>query len=367
MEQLDIEIENVENWLTDVQKKPILIAGPCSAESRDQVLYTAKSLKNAGGVDLFRAGVWKPRTRPNSFEGVGTDALPWLQEVKEETGLKTTIEIANAKHAELALEAGVDVLWIGARTTVNPFSVQEIADALKGTDIPVMIKNPLNPDLNLWIGAIERFSRVGIKKMVAIHRGFATYDKKYRNAPNWDIPISLKATIPNLPIICDPSHITGRRVAIKEIAQKALDLNMNGLMIEVHPDPNNAWSDPKQQITPKDYHKIIDSLKVRTPKSDSDEFVNSLESLRNEIDDIDAQLIKMLSKRMELVEIIADYKKNNRVTVLQLDRWKEILDSRLSFAISNGLDESFVLKVLNSMHEESIRIQTSILNKEKKV
>lgn len=365
MEELEVKIDHTNNWLLNGAEGPIMIAGPCSAESEEQVLTTAKALVDKGGVHLFRAGVWKPRTRPNSFEGIGEVALEWLRTVKEETGLKTTVEVANAKHAELAMKNGVDVIWVGARTTVNPFSVQEIADAVRGTDFPVMVKNPINPDVNLWIGAIERFSHAGITKLAAIHRGFATYDKQYRNAPNWEIPINLKTVLPQIPIICDPSHITGRRNALKEVAQKALDLDMDGLMLEVHPDPDSALSDPKQQVTPSDFFKIKEALKVRQAKSTSSEFVTSLEELRCEIDRVDAELIKMLAKRMELVQVIGDYKKNNKVTILQLDRWKEILDSRLHFAISNGLDEAFILKLLNDMHEESIRLQNSILNQEK--
>lgn len=365
MEELEIELEKAVNWLSRGEA-PVLIAGPCSAESEEQVVSTARSLIKNRGVDLFRAGVWKPRTRPNSFEGVGEIALDWLKTVKKETGLKTTIEVANAKHVHLALKAGVDVLWIGARTTVNPFSVQEIADALKGVDVPVMVKNPINPDLNLWIGAIERFNRAGIKKIAAIHRGFATYDKQYRNSPNWDIPINLKTALPGIPIICDPSHITGRRNGLKEVAQKALDLDMDGLMIEVHPNPDKALSDSGQQVTPNTFFEILDKLKVRVSKIDSSEFVSTLESVREEIDQIDAQLIRMLAKRMDLVKLIGGYKKENRITILQLDRWKEILDSRLHYALSNGLDEEFVVELLNHIHKESIKVQNSILNESEK-
>lgn len=342
-------------------KQPYIIAGPCSAETEDQVMETARLLKNIGKVDLFRAGVWKPRTRPNSFEGNGEKSLPWLKRVKEETGFKVAVEIANAKHAESALKAGIDVLWIGARTTVNPFSVQEIADFLTGVDVPVMIKNPVNPDLNLWIGAIERIMKSGITNIKAIHRGFSTYSKQYRNSPDWEIPINLKLTFPELPVLCDPSHITGDRKAILKVAQKAIDLDFDGLMIETHPKPEQAWSDAAQQVTPQKLSELLDELKVRNSISSRAEHSNArLESYRKEIDELDLDLMRLLASRMEIVKHIGEVKHKNAITAFQLSRWKEIITSRKQEAEKLGLSSSFVHDLLNTIHQESLRIQGEI-------
>ena len=349
--------------LEEAKKRPIVIAGPCSAESEEQVLSTAHALAKQGNVDLFRSGIWKPRTRPNSFEGVGVIGLKWLKKVKEETGLKTTTEVANRNHVFEALKHGVDVLWLGARTTVNPFSVQEVADALEGVDIPVIIKNPINPDLKLWIGAIERIYKAGITKIAVIHRGFSHHGQtKYRNVPRWEIPIELKRQFPNLPIINDHSHICGRRDTLQAVAQKALDLNFDGLMTEVHPDPDSAWSDAKQQITPDTYGKMIKDLVLRKVSTDDPVFVNHLEHLRHEIDELDDELISLLAKRMDISNQIGQYKKENNIAVLQTNRWSEVLERSIAKGSVKGLSEDFMNVIWMAIHNESINHQVRIMN-----
>lgn len=358
-----MRIAPLHTWLQS-DTLPILISGPCGAESLEQLQLTAKGLKDLNRVSLFRAGIWKPRTRPDSFEGRGEIALQWLSEIKKEFGFKTTVEVANAQHAEAALKHGVDVLWIGARTTVNPFTVQEIADALKGTDTPMLIKNPIHADLNLWIGAIERFLKNDLNKIAAIHRGFHLYgNHKYRNEPLWQIPLELKTHFPEISIICDPSHISGTRTYIQEISQKALDLGMNGLMIESHIDPEKALSDAGQQLTPSQLGKLLGELKFRqqsTPTSDS---ADELLRLRHLIDEIDQELISVIQKRNKVIEQIGHFKKDQHVTIFQLDRWQEILRTRGAYAKKLGLSPNHIEKICQLLHEESIRIQNEIMNK----
>jgi chorismate mutase len=343
--------------------KPIVIAGPCSAESEKQTLETAHQLKKHENL-IFRAGIWKPRTRPNSFEGIGSKGLRWLQKVKEETGLKSTVEVAKAKHVELSLKHEVDILWIGARTTGNPFAMQEIADSLKGVDIPVMVKNPINPEVNLWIGAIERLLDSQINNIAAIHRGFFTYNNsKYRNIPQWQLALDLKRKFPKLPMICDPSHITGNSNHILEIAQKAMDMSYDGLMIETHIDPKNALSDMKQQITPAELGKILNRLVIRNFETDDKEFKATLKQLRIQIDDLDIELLDVLKRRMDLVEKIGVHKKENEVTILQNKRWIDMLKSRVEYGKENGLSELFIQQLLKAIHQESIDKQNSVMNK----
>lgn len=360
--QSNIQIATLDQWLKGA-KRPLIIAGPCSAETETQVLETAKAIDAIGQVSLFRAGVWKPRTRPNSFEGKGNIALQWLKEVKKQTSLLTTVEVATAEHVEECLKNDVDVLWIGARTTVNPFYVQEIADALKGVDIPVMVKNPLHPDLHLWLGALERLEKVGIHKLSAIHRGFFSYNKNiYRNIPQWEVPIELKRTCPSLPIICDPSHISGKRELLFDIAQMALNLDMDGLMIETHSCPEKALSDAEQQITPLALHTLLNQLIIKTSKSSSIEFKNLLGELRNQVDEVDYQLLQLIAKRMTLIEKIGEYKRDNHVTILQLDRWKEILQTRTELGEKLQLYNDFVREMLVVIHKEAIRKQVEVVN-----
>ena len=343
--------------------KPIVIAGPCSAETEKQTLETAHQLKKHENL-IFRAGIWKPRTRPNSFEGIGSKGLQWLQKVKVETGLKSTVEVAKAKHVELSLKHEVDILWIGARTTGNPFAMQEIADSLKGVDIPVMVKNPINPEVNLSIGAIERLLDNGIYNLAAIHRGFFTYNNsKYRNIPQWQLALDLKRKFPKLPMICDPSHITGNSNHILEIAQKAMDMSYDGLMIETHIDPKNALSDKNQQITPAELEKILNKLVIRNFETDDKEFKATLKQLRIQIDDLDIELIDVLKRRMDLVEKIGVHKKENKVTILQNKRWMEMLKSRVKYGEENGLSELFIQQLLKAIHQESIDKQNSVMNK----
>lgn len=345
------------------KKRPVVIAGPCSAETETQVLSIAHELAANGNVDLFRAGIWKPRTRPNCFEGVGTVGLKWLRKVKQETGLKVTTEVANKAHTFEALKYGIDVLWLGARTTVNPFSVQEIADALEGADIPVMIKNPINPDLNLWIGAIERIYKAGISRIAVIHRGFSSFgDSNYRNDPKWQIPIELMRRFPDLEIICDNSHICGRRDTLAAVAQKAMDLNFDGLMTETHITPDEAWSDAKQQITPKTFKGIIDNLVYRLPSTSDEVFLENLEGLRQQIDVIDNQLLQLFGNRMQLAEAIGNYKKRNNISILQPSRWNEILEAAIQKGASEGLSEQFISIILKAVHEESINHQERVMN-----
>lgn len=342
--------------------RPVIIAGPCSAETEEQVLATARELATQD-IDLFRAGIWKPRTRPNAFEGVGTVGLSWLKKVKEETGLKTTTEVANTQHVFEALKHGIDVLWIGARTTVNPFSVQEVADAIKGVDIPVLIKNPVNPDLQLWIGAIERIYKAGVTKISAVHRGFSYHgESPYRNVPRWQIPIELKRLFPDIQIICDNSHICGRRDILQTVAQKALDLNFDGIMTEVHPTPDDAWSDAKQQITPTVFAKLTSELLVRKATTDNVEFLETMDHLRNEIDEIDNELLNMLSRRMQLADQIGLYKKRNNIAILQPSRWNEILETSIAQGKALGLSEEFIKVFLKAVHEESINHQEQVMS-----
>lgn len=343
---------------------PLIIAGPCSAESEEQLMATARALKATGRVHLLRAGLWKPRSRPSSFTGEGFRALEWLRRVKAETGLPVAVEVASPEHARAAIEAGVDAVWLGARTVSNPFSVDAIAAALRGTDMPVMVKNPLSPDLDLWVGAIERVYSAGIRKIAAIHRGFTPYDKsRYRNLPKWELAIELRSRIPSLPVICDPSHMSGKASLVPETAQKALDMNMAGLMIEVHHDPARALSDKEQQLTPDEFDKMMGNLLFRSSTSGDIGFINHLEELRNRIDSIDHQLIGLLASRMRISEEMGEYKCRSGVTVFQLERWLEILESRTQHGISEGLDSEFVGKVIRMIHEESIRCQDVVIKK----
>jgi len=342
--------------------KPFLIAGPCSAETREQVMETAGQLAQLP-VHLFRAGVWKPRTRPGSFEGNGAPALEWLQEMKQQYGLPYTIEVAEPEHVDLALKYGADVLWIGARSTVNPFHVQRLADALKGVSIPVMVKNPVNPDINLWIGAIERFEKSGIQDVAAIHRGFSGYSPAggYRNQPNWPIPIELKRRRSDIPVICDPSHITGRRDKIAEVAQRAMDMRFDGLMIETHPRPDEAWSDADQQITVPQLAEILSTLIVREEfTADMDGLVR-LEYLRQLMDTLDAEIIDLIGRRMELSQQIGEVKRSCNLTAYQPARWREIMEVTASRAASRGLSEELITSIYQRIHDESIRLQLQLL------
>jgi len=352
----------LKEWLPTTAL-PLVIAGPCSAETEDQVIETARELSKIPQVKVFRSGIWKPRTRPNSFEGVGKNGLKWLKRVKQETGLLTTVEVASPAHVAEALEHQVDILWIGARTVVNPFSVTEIANALNGIDIPVMIKNPLNPDIKVWIGAIERINQAGINKLIAIHRGFSFFNRSpYRNAPMWEIPIELKTLFPELPVIVDPSHICGETSMLLSTSQKALDLEMNGLMIETHIRPQEALTDKEQQITPPELMELISNLIIREEYGNV-EFENKLEELRTEIDKLDEEMIDILARRMMIVEEIGKYKKKNNITILQLKRWSEIIRDRVNAGVHLGLSRDFLLRLLESLHEESIQRQTDVMNR----
>ena len=350
-------------WLDDFKlTHPLVIAGPCSAETEEQVLRIAHELKNSD-VSIFRAGIWKPRTRPGGFEGVGAIGLKWLQKAKAETGLLMATEVANAAHVKLALEHGIDVLWIGARTTVNPFAVQEIADVLQNTDKIVLVKNPVNPDLALWIGGVERLHNAGIKKLGVIHRGFSTYEKtKYRNIPEWQLAIELQSRFPDLPLICDPSHITGRRDMIQEVSQQALDLNYDGLMIETHCDPDNAWSDAAQQVTPTVLKQIFVDLRIRKMFTEEDDFNTKMIKLRADIDIADSKLLDILGKRMKVADQIGVLKKEKNVAVLQNKRWNEILEKMILDGDEKGLSEEFILKLFKAIHQESIGHQERVIN-----
>lgn len=353
---------NINLETLPLHNSPFIIAGPCSAESFEQVMETGKAIAQIPKIEYYRAGIWKPRTRPDGFEGLGEIALPWLAAMKKETGLKTVVEVATPNHVNLCLNAGIDMIWLGARTTANPFSVQEIAEALKGVDIPVLVKNPLHPDLKLWIGALERVNKAGIKNLAAVHRGFFTYDNgPFRNLPMWEIPIELKRLIPDLPVITDPSHISGKRKLIPEIAQKALDLAMDGLMIETHINPKNAKTDAAQQLTPQGLKELLDNL-VRRKEYGTKDFESLLEKIRKEVDDIDSELLQILWRRMEKIEEIGRYKKENNITVLQIDRLRKMMISRLKTGKELGLDKKFILKLLQLVHKESIQIQTKIMN-----
>ncbi|MDR2956024.1 MAG: bifunctional 3-deoxy-7-phosphoheptulonate synthase/chorismate mutase type II [Prevotella sp.] len=340
-------------------KRPMVIAGPCSAETEEQVMNTARQLA-ADGVKIMRAGIWKPRTKPGGFEGVGSEGLAWLKKARQETGMYISTEVATQKHVYEALKYGVDILWIGARTTANPFAVQEIAEALEGVDIPVLVKNPVNPDLELWIGALERLSNVGLTRLGAIHRGFSSYDKKiYRNLPQWHIPIELKRRMPDLPILCDPSHIGGKRDLIQPLSQQAMDLNYDGLIIETHCDPENAWSDAAQQVTPSRLKEILDSLVIREEGQSTED----LSALRRQIDEVDNQLLELLAKRMRISREIGTFKKEHNMTVVQTDRYDEILNNRIPQAKSLDISPEFMRIILEAIHEESVRQQVVILNK----
>jgi chorismate mutase len=355
-----VDIAPLDSWIPG-SRRPVLISGPCSAESEEQVLQIARELLPLG-INLYRAGIWKPRTRPGAFEGIGEVGLKWLQAMKQETGLKACVEVANAHHVELCLEAGIDVLWVGARSTVNPFTVQEIADALKGVDIPVMVKNPVNPDLNLWIGAIERMHNAGITKLAAIHRGFSSYEKiKYRNKPMWEIPIELRRIFPNLPVFCDPSHITGKREYLQEVAQKAYDLDFDGLMLESHCNPDKALSDNEQQITPTNLALLMDKLIVRRRNTDDAQFNTTLEQMRALIDQQDEELVRILRERMTVVEQIGHIKQEQNITILQPERWNEIFNTRTDWAKKHNLSEDLVLRIFQLIHQESIRKQTEVM------
>lgn len=359
--EINLDIEPIESWGVKEQH-PLIIAGPCSAETEEQVLTTAHALKSHG-VQIFRAGIWKPRTRPNTFEGVGSVGLKWMKMVKEQTGMLTATEVANVKHVYEALKAGIDILWIGARTSANPFSVQEIADALNGVDIPVLIKNPVNPDVDLWIGAIERIYQAGITKIGAIHRGFSSFEKSpYRNIPQWQVPIELRRRMRNLPIICDPSHIAGRADKVFEVSQKAMDLSQEGLIIESHPNPRVALSDGKQQLTPDEVADLMKNIKLRKPSAEKENVKASLEELRHKIDGLDSELLDLFEKRMDVVKQIGQHKKDNDIRILQTNRWDAIIEAAVKKGADKGLSEEFITKLFKAIHQESINIQEDILN-----
>ena len=358
----NFEISQLKNW-SGTQDHPLVIAGPCSAEGEEQVMNTVKQMmeQTNGRINMIRAGVWKPRTRPNSFEGVGEIGLPWVKNAGRAVGLPVTVEVANPEHVEAALKNDIDVLWIGARTTVSPFAVQEIADALKGVDVPVMIKNPINPDIELWIGAIERFYQAGINKLAVIHRGFSSYEKTiYRNPPMWEIPIELRRRLPQVPIIVDPSHMGGSRELIYILAQQAMDMGFEGLMIESHQNPDKAWSDAKQQVTPQRLSEILSQLVVREP-SGAVHTVPNLHDLRARIDRIDDYIIELLSERMGISEKIGEVKKDNKLAIHQAERWATIVKRALEKGKTGGLTEEFILKLFQQIHNESIRHQSNVM------
>lgn len=358
-----LELIPVGEWnIFPEGKTPMLIAGPCSAESESQVMQTAEGLR-ALGVNVFRAGVWKPRTHPNTFEGAGAPALQWLRRVQEELGMKVVTEVAGEKHVCDCIKSGVDMVWIGARTTANPFLVQEIADALKGTDIPVLVKNPVSPDIDLWIGALERLNQAGVKKLGVVHRGFSTGEKsRYRNEPLWQIAVELRTRYPELPFFADPSHIGGSREYLHELSQRALDLGLDGLMIESHCDPASAKSDAGQQVTPEDFGKLISGLVVRKADSDSPEYKENIDQLREQIDVIDENLLSLLASRMNLSRSIGKYKKEHNIAILQTSRWDAVLSQMKERAESYGLSAGFVSAIFNAIHEESVQEQNKILS-----
>lgn len=358
-----LDLIQTEKWgLFSDMRKSVIIAGPCSAESEQQIFETAKALKNAG-VEVLRAGIWKPRTRPNCFEGVGSEGLSWMQRVQRELGMKISTEVANVKHVYEALKAGMDMLWIGARTTANPFAMQEIADALKGTDIPVLVKNPVNPDVELWIGALERLNMAGLKKMGVIHRGFSTYGKtKYRNVPQWQLPIEIKRRFPEMLMICDPSHISGKREYIQEISQQAMDLGFDGLIVESHICPEIALSDAAQQVTPMALSEILDKLVIRDIDSENVEYKENIDELRARIDVLDNDLLELLASRMRVSDEIGKYKKQNNITILQPGRWDTILGKVFEKGNQKGLDNEFLEKIFKAIHQASIDRQTKIMN-----
>uniref|UniRef100_UPI004029E537 bifunctional 3-deoxy-7-phosphoheptulonate synthase/chorismate mutase type II n=1 Tax=Prevotella sp. TaxID=59823 RepID=UPI004029E537 len=353
---MELELEALN--LPSDNERPIVIAGPCSAETEEQVMNTARQLRSKG-CHMFRAGIWKPRTKPGGFEGCGEKALPWLKQVKDETGMLVATEVAKPEHVELCLKYGIDILWIGARTTANPFAMQDLADSLKGVDIPVFVKNPVNPDLELWIGAMERINQAGVKRMAAIHRGFSSYDKKiYRNLPMWQIPMELHRRIPNLPIICDPSHIGGRRELIAPLCQQAMDLGFDGLIVESHYNPDDAWSDARQQVTPDVLDYILSLLVVR----DETVTTEGINQLRRQIDELDNQLMDLISKRMRVCREIGQYKKEHNMTVFQANRYNEILEKRGAQASLCGIDPECAAHVFELIHQESVRQQMEIIN-----
>ena len=360
-----LNVKSITTW-KEYNGRPFIIAGPCSAESEKQVLETAIGLKKTGKVDVLRAGIWKPRTRPNSFEGVGSAGLPWLKKAKQETGLPLTIEVANAKHVYEALKFGVDILWIGARTAANPFAMQEIATAMEGADVGVLIKNPINPDLELWVGAVERVYNAGIRKIGLIHRGFSTYEKsRFRNLPQWQIPIEMKSRLPQVSMLNDPSHIGGKRSLLLEIAQKAMDLNYDGLMIESHINPDAALSDAQQQVTPTRLAEILNNLVLREPMTHNDHVKSALDELRNKIDFYDDQLLDIVEQRMEVVKSIGQIKKENNMSILQNTRWEEIIYKSIEKGAQKGLSREFINRAFKAIHQESINLQTEIMNDSK--
>lgn len=361
MENLNAGLLPLTEWGLKKADRPLVIAGPCSAETEKQVLETARQV-SANGINIFRAGIWKPRTRPGNFEGVGAKGLPWLKKVKEETGMLTTIEVATEKHVYEALKFGVDILWIGARSSANPFVMQEIADALQGSDVPVMVKNPVNPDLDLWVGAIERIHKAGIRKIAAIHRGFSTYDKTlYRNNPQWQIAIDLKLKLPNIPLINDPSHISGKRDLLLDVSQKAMDLNFDGLMIETHIDPDKAWSDAKQQLTPASLKDLLNKLVLRDLKNHSKSEKIELEKYRAQIDSYDNIIMGVLGDRMDVVKNIGRFKKKHNITILQPGRWDEIMEKNYQAGAKKGFSEKFIDRLFKAIHQESINFQTDVM------
>lgn len=351
------------NAFTGWEKRPFIISGPCSAETEYQVLETARRLAATGKVDLMRAGIWKPRTKPGMFEGVGAIGLSWLQQAKKETGLPITVEVATARHVEEALQHEVDVLWIGARTTVNPFSVQEIADALVGVNVPVLIKNPINPDLELWSGAIERIRKAGIEKIGLIHRGFSSYaNTEYRNAPMWQLPIEMKRRFSDMLLICDPSHICGNRTLLQQVAQKSIDLDFSGLMIESHIDPDHAWSDASQQITPEQLNTMLQNLVWRSVKNEDAAFISALQKLREQVDQLDDELLSLMAQRMKMADKIGIYKKENQMTILQTERFNAILQRAFAKADQLGLSREFIQRYFDAVHMESINHQNNVMN-----
>lgn len=355
-----MEIQDVKDWGLGLSEH-MLIAGPCSAESPQQIEAIAKGLRGSQ-VELFRAGIWKPRTRPGSFEGLGAEALEWMGIAREILNVPITVEVAKTEHVEAALKAGVEVLWIGARTTVNPFSVQEICEALRGVDVPVMVKNPINPDLQLWLGAFERLSKVGINKLAAIHRGFSDpYEKRYRNKPEWSMPIHLKRLIPGISVICDPSHICGTREIISPVSQRAVNFGLDGLMIETHHDPDNAWSDAKQQITPDTLKIIYESLIFRESVEDHPEVISELDKFRHKVDLLDTQIIELLAERFDIVDQIGDYKREHNLAVYQASRWQDVMQSRVNEGMNRKMTEKFMKSLLFAIHEESVKKQEAQL------
>ena len=358
-----LEIVPLYDWGMFTEPRPSVVAGPCSAETEDQVMQTAKGLKELG-INVFRAGIWKPRTHPGSFEGVGTEGLKWMQRAKKEYGLKISTEVASEKHVFECLKFGVDLVWLGARTTANPFLVQEIADALKDTDIPVLVKNPVNPDLDLWIGALERLNRAGIKKLGVIHRGFSTFDKiKYRNDPQWQVAIELRSRYPELPFFVDPSHMGGSKDYIREISQRSLDLGFEGLMIESHCNPTCALSDAKQQLTPSELRSLLyDQIAVRDADSDSKEWKENIDQLRAKIDIIDENILYALGSRMKISRQIGEYKKTNNIAILQTSRWDAVLAKVVEKGKEYDLPEKFLTAVFNAIHEASVETQNEIIS-----